>query len=234
MTRPDAGAGPSPAPRSPEGRSRPVSGPSGWLSAPSVADVHLLFVCTGNICRSPVAERLTTRWAEQALGAGAVHVASAGTDAMTGHAMHESSARALARLGGDPTGFLARSLVPGEAEDADLVLTMTRRQRHIVLRDAPRAMRRTFTLPEAAGLLALADLVGLADLPVDQRARELALRLHAGRRTRPSGPDDDVRDPIGHPQAVHTAVAEQVAQLLEPLTALLFAGAPVPVAAGQA
>lgn len=197
--------------------------------------MHLLLVCTGNICRSPVAERLTSRWAAQKLGDGASEflVSSAGTDVVDGHPMHEFSAQALSALGGDPAGFTARSLVPGEAEDADLVLTMTRRQRHVVLRDAPRAMQRTFTLPEAAGLLDAADLTGLTQLPLDQRGRELARRLSAARRRRASWPVDDVRDPIGHPAAVHAAVAGEVARFLEPITTVLFAGAEVPLAAGQ-
>jgi protein-tyrosine phosphatase len=62
--------------------------------------LHILFVCTGNICRSPSAERLAT-----AAGASA---SSAGTRAVIGHPMHPESARVLRDLGGDPDGFVAR------------------------------------------------------------------------------------------------------------------------------
>ncbi len=187
--------------------------------------MRLLFVCTGNICRSPLAERLAAVWAEQSLGAGAatVHINSAGTDAMDGHAMDTRSAAALVDLGGDPTGFVARTLVPEMAAHADLVLTMTRRQRRLVLADAPRALRHTFTLPEATDLLRRADLTGVTDLPLRKRARELAVRLNAGRAWRATVETDDVLDPIGQPGAVHKQVGERIARKLRPLADVLFA-----------
>src|SRR3954466_14540445 len=100
--------------------------------------MRLLFVCTGNICRSPLAERLAAAWAEQSLGAGAarVHIWSAGTEGRDGKPMDAKSASALSRLGGDPTGFKARTFVPDMADVADLVLTMTRRHRRLVLAEA--------------------------------------------------------------------------------------------------
>lgn len=185
--------------------------------------MHLLYVCTGNICRSPIAERLTLLAATRALGAGAsgIRVSSAGTDAAPGRPMHPFSARALGDRGGDPSGFVSRPLT--RDWDADLVLTMTRRQRTVVMSATPRAMRRTFTLREAAGLLEIADLTGLGDVSLNQRASELAARLDAVRRHRFSGPADDVTDPIGQPPEAHTAAAADVAGALAPLTAVLFA-----------
>ena len=199
-----------------------------------MTSAHLLFVCTGNLCRSPVAERLTALWAERALGpeAGQLRVSSAGTDAEAGRSIHPSSKHALLALGGDPTGFRSQPLVPGQ--DADLVLTMTRRQRHVVLTGSPRAMRHTFTLPEAADLLGSADLSGLAGLPLDERVRELARRLDAGRRHRSGSTADDVPDPIGKSQAVHDAVAADIARHLQPITAALFVPATAPLATGRA
>ncbi|MGY1914962.1 arsenate reductase/protein-tyrosine-phosphatase family protein [Blastococcus sp. SYSU DS0973] len=187
--------------------------------------MRLLFVCTGNICRSPLAERLATAWADQRLGSVAanVYIASAGTDALDGRAMDKRSAAALTGLGGDPSGFAARTLVPEMATHADLVLTMTRRQRRLVLADAPRALRHTFTLPEAADLLQTADLRGLTELPLHTRARELAVRLNAGRAHRMSIEADDVNDPIGHSGSVHKEVGARIARKLRPLADILFA-----------
>jgi protein-tyrosine phosphatase len=195
--------------------------------------MRLLFVCTGNMCRSPLAERLTQVWAERSLGAAAaqLQVSSAGTDARPGAAMETRSARALAELGGSADGFTARELARGQAEDVDLVLTMTRRHRNKVLKGSPRAMRWTFTLAEAAALVPLADTTGIAGLPLAERASALATRLNAARTRRPAGEQDDVLDPIGQPQDVHRAVGAHIAACLEPLTDLLFA--PVPPAPGD-
>ena len=82
---------------------------------------------------------------------------SAGTRAVVGSAMDPASARVLQELGGNPEGFRARQLTDQLAAAADLTLTMTRDHRRDVLGRAPRAMSRTFTLREAAGLLGLLD-----------------------------------------------------------------------------
>ena len=145
--------------------------------------MRLLFVCTGNLCRSAVAEGLTRAWLARTTigGPGRVEVLSAGTRAPVGEPMDRSSAAALTRLGGDPTGLRATALTPELAASADLVLTMTRDHRRAVLGMAPRGLRRTFTLLEAADLVGEADVRDLAALPLDERARELGLRLDAAR-----------------------------------------------------
>jgi protein-tyrosine phosphatase len=187
--------------------------------------MHLLFVCTGNICRSPLAERLAASWAEQSLGAAAamVRIKSAGTNALDGRPMDTRSAAALVELGGNPLGFVAQSVVADAVTNADMVLTMTRRQRRTVLSQAPRGLRHTFTLPEAADLLSTADLTGIVQLPLRVRARELAVRLNAGRARRFVEESDDVLDPIGQSGSVHNQVAARIARKLRPLADVLFA-----------
>lgn len=60
-----------------------------------------LFVCTANICRSPIAERL----ALSVWGTGSpIAVISAGTHATAGRPMAAEAADALRELGGDPEG----------------------------------------------------------------------------------------------------------------------------------
>jgi protein-tyrosine-phosphatase len=186
----------------------------------------VLFVCTGNICRSPLAERLARAQIGTAFGAagGSVHLVSAGTQAAAGRGMEPATARVLQELGGDPSGFRARQLTGAMAASADLTLAMTRRHREEVLARAPRGLARTFTLREAAGLLAhLPDEHHEGATPGD-RARTLVRRLAAARARRPGGPDDDVRDPIGESDLVHWQVGQAVAEALHPvLTRLLVA-----------
>src|SRR4051795_5389163 len=64
----------------------------------------VLFVCTGNICRSPIAERLLAA----RLPDPSIRAASAGTRAMVGYGIDQTAAHVLRRLGGEPDGHGAR------------------------------------------------------------------------------------------------------------------------------
>ncbi|MGY1709510.1 hypothetical protein ACI8AC_08375 [Geodermatophilus sp. SYSU D00758] len=188
--------------------------------------MRLLLVCTGNLCRSPLAERLATAWAADALAgspeAAEVSVVSAGLDAVEDRDMDPEAAAALTALGGDPAGFRSRALTAELAAEADLVLTMTRDQRRSVLEVNPRGLRRTFTLLEATDLLNRADLGGVFLSPVRTRAVDLALRLDAARADRTSGSGDDIADPIGRRPEVHTTTARTIEVALRPLADVLF------------
>src|SRR3954452_1847440 len=67
--------------------------------------------------------------------------------------MNELAAAELVRLGGDPSGFVARQVTPAMVDEADLVLTATRTIRSGVLEEAPRALKRTFTLRELEAIV---------------------------------------------------------------------------------
>jgi protein-tyrosine-phosphatase len=187
------------------------------ISMASDVPFTLLLVCTGNICRSPVAERLAAVHLAETHGAGAVRVSSAGVRAVVGNPIDPSSARALVELGGDPESFRARQLTERLAAGADLTLTMTRAQRADVLAYAPRRMARTFTVREAAGLLELARPD--ESLPGDPAApaRALVRAMAAARPRRRSGPDDDIADPIGQDLDGHRSTARAVADALLPV-----------------
>jgi protein-tyrosine-phosphatase len=171
----------------------------------------VLVVCTGNICRSPLAERLGRARLSEFRGDAVVRIHSAGTRAVVGSAMDPASAAVLRDLGGDPEGFVARQLTEQLVASADLTLTMTRDHRREVLARGPRALSRTFTLREAAGLLEL--------VPEDDGSdpRALVRRMAAARSLRASGGDDDVPDPIGRPAEVHASTGDIVAEALDPI-----------------
>jgi protein-tyrosine-phosphatase len=190
----------------------------------------VLFVCTGNICRSALAERLGRAYLDELLGedAGAIRLVSAGTRAVVGSGMHPDSALVLRGLGADPGDFRARQLAHSVVAEAGLTLTMTRRHREEVLAVAPRALARTFTLREAAALIGLVDedaeLAG--DSAVD-RARHLVEEMAAARSRRHGGENDDIRDPIGHPVDVHGETGDAISRSLLPVLRRLAGLVPV-------
>ncbi len=79
---------------------------------------------------------------------------------------------------------------------------------------------------EAADLVGRADTAGLDQVPLDDRALELALRLNAARTRRTASDTDDVVDPLGQPARVHTEAARQIAAALHPILTLLLVPAP--------
>lgn len=85
---------------------------------------HLLFVCTGNTCRSPLAEVLT-RQALHHRGWSHVEVRSAGVAAFPGAPASEGSLEVANEEGLDLTDHQATPISPSLIEWADLILTMS-------------------------------------------------------------------------------------------------------------
>jgi protein-tyrosine phosphatase len=118
--------------------------------------VRILTVCTGNICRSPVAERLLQAGLDQVMPGGFV-VTSAGTRAMVGDPMQPLSGDIVRTYGGNPDGFVARQLTSKILRGVDLVLTMTSGHRGEVLQLDASLLKRTFTIREFARMLDILD-----------------------------------------------------------------------------
>jgi protein-tyrosine-phosphatase len=179
----------------------------------------VLLVCTGNICRSALGERLGRTFLEELMGerADAVRLVSAGTGAVVDSEMHPDSALVLRGLGAEPGDFRARQLDDRMPYEADLVLTMTRGHRRDVLHRSPRALSRTFALREAADLVAELDEASPAGGEFIERARNLVKAIAEARSHRQSGEDDDIRDPIQQDVAVHQEVGEAIADTLLPV-----------------
>ncbi|KTS06636.1 arsenate reductase/protein-tyrosine-phosphatase family protein [Microbacterium testaceum] len=107
----------------------------------------ILSICTGNICRSPIAELLL---AQSLAPFGDVRVASAGTGALVGSGVPEQAQRLAAVEGIDATAHQARQIDTAMIREADLIVTMARDHRRLVVESLPAAMRRAFTLRELA------------------------------------------------------------------------------------
>jgi len=165
--------------------------------------VHVLFVCAGNICRSPTAERLTNLYLSRR-GVEGVTASSAGVRAVIGHPIHPHAARVLNEYGAQTSDFAARQLSAKISSGADLILTMTAAQTHEVLERAPTKLHRTFSLGEASELakeFQPASILQLASL----RPRLASLNV------------PDVIDPIGESAEFFEMVGAQIADLLPPV-----------------
>lgn len=109
-------------------------------------------VCTGNICRSPLAEYLL-RHTTQQLGL-ALDISSAGTGAMTlGRPPQEIVAQGK-EWGFDLSGHQPRQLDESLITSSDLILTAERGHRAAVVELVPTASRKVFTLRQFARISA--------------------------------------------------------------------------------
>ena len=109
---------------------------------------RILLVCTGNICRSPLAAALLDRALAQR-GIDGIEVASAGTGAWDGAPVSEGAYLVGLERGLDLSAHRARLLTRELVEDADLILTMARHHRARV--DELGGESRVFVLGEYAG-----------------------------------------------------------------------------------
>ncbi len=134
----------------------------------------ILFVCTGNTCRSPMAAAIAREIIRKKYG-GAVEVASAGVFALPGSPATPEAVEALAGFGIDLREHRAALLDPEKVENADLVLTLTAAHRRYVLKLVPGAESRVHTLADYAGIGG--DLEDPLGRPL-AAYRECASRLH--------------------------------------------------------
>jgi protein-tyrosine phosphatase len=171
----------------------------------------ILAVCTGNVCRSPAVERLLA----SKLGP-TVTVSSAGTHALVGDPISDPMAALLLDSGFEPDSFEARRLSEYMLKEADLILSMTRAQRGLVVELWPAAVRRTFTLREFARLLEWVDPAALPAGPPVERLRVAVPLAAAGRgKERMSSDEDDVVDPFRLSKAVYEASFAQIAAAVD-------------------
>lgn len=102
---------------------------------------RILVVCIGNICRSPMAERLL----QEALGA-SVSVSSAGLGALVGQGADPHALALMAERGLDLSAHRARQLSASLVGRHELILVMTQRQKDALEREFPSARGRVFRL----------------------------------------------------------------------------------------
>jgi protein-tyrosine phosphatase len=209
-------------------------------SSVGIAPFVVLFVCTGNICRSPMAEVLfgdrldrsiRSSWPKSTAGNDALRagspflVRSAGTGVDAALEQPVEVAEQLRRLGAPLVPHTTRALTAEMLEDVDLVIGMTREHRRAAVKLAPRLVTKAFTLVEYARIVD-----SFRALPVDEstpqfEAPDVAtfLRLTSTRASRRRGmvqpPSDakafDIADPYRRKAEVYTEVADTISKSVD-------------------
>ncbi|MFI5687285.1 low molecular weight phosphatase family protein [Streptomyces sp. NPDC051636] len=181
--------------------------------------IRVLFVCTGNVHRSALAERLL---AARLPRGSAVRPESAGTQAWPRSGMEHSTLAVLERLGGDGSGFVSRPLTTRLVLGSALVLGLAREHREAAVRLAPSAMRRCFTLKEFVRLAGgEADRDGRRPENAGDFAAVVAAAAARRGHAAPVTPEeDDVADPWGRPSAVLDGCAREIDDVVGSLVRL--------------
>ncbi|HPE13765.1 MAG TPA: low molecular weight phosphatase family protein [Actinomycetota bacterium] len=179
----------------------------------------LLTVCTGNICRSPIAAMLL----ESQLSTEGLTVASAGTHPQEGAMMPRPAQAVAHRLGISSATYKrhrARMLRTADVDAAALILAMSRDHRRFIADIRPSARSKTFTIREFARLTRDLSEQDLRVLSRNTKEADLAERLselaglvasQRGKAHPPKAPgDDDIVDPYRKSRFVYRRSGTQL------------------------
>lgn len=192
--------------------------------------LNIVFVCTGNICRSPLAQLLLA----ERLSDTPATIFSSGTLARDGMSMTPEMAQ-IADEHGIPLGRVrhhrAQHLRSVSLEDVDLAIGMAREHRRELVELRPSLARRTFTLREFARLAARLDEADLnheaqmcsASDAQDRLSGMLALVSSQRGREHPPAEagDDDVVDPFRRSRRTYELSAGQIASAVPEIERLV-------------
>ena len=107
--------------------------------------MRIIFVCTGNTCRSPMAEALLRAKTDAHM------VSSAGLSVLFPAPAAENARAVMEERGLDISAHRARQLTEDMVREADLILTMTERHAALICTIFPHAHEKTKTLAAFAG-----------------------------------------------------------------------------------
>jgi protein-tyrosine phosphatase len=194
--------------------------PEGGNQSPRLLYVVVLFLCTANVCRSPMAAALFSSVAAD-LDRPATDPAVAISAGLLeeGRPVLPEVVTVLSGYGLDLSGHRSRQMTATDVGEADLVLGMERRHGREAVLLVPSALGRTFTLKdlvrrgEKSGPRGRVETLDSWLETVGQGREKSSL---IGRSA-----DDDVADPLGGVLADYRATAAEIADLVERLARLL-------------
>lgn len=111
----------------------------------------VLFICTGNSCRSVMAEGLLRKRLYE-LGKDGIEVRSAGVRALHGMPPTDETIEVMDEFGVDVSDFLSKNVTIDMIRKADLILTMEPIHKEEIIRTEPGAASKTFLLKEYENL----------------------------------------------------------------------------------
>lgn len=186
----------------------------------------ILLVCTGNTCRSPMAESMLKDLAARA--GLSLEVRSAGVGAIDGYPPSPNAAKVLAKRK-LPEAGPSRSLNGESVEWADLILTMTASHKQAIVQRHPDAVGKTYTLREFA-MQGDPEMEKLAE--AERLYGEWQIRLATGQRLDEADheklmalqrdlPDFDIADPFGGTLETYERSADEIQAALRRVVDLL-------------
>ncbi|MGK2351896.1 protein tyrosine phosphatase [Cutibacterium sp. V947] len=178
--------------------------------AHSTDPLRIHFVCTANICRSAYCQAR----AAHLFNPSRFETSSSGCQAEEGLPMWGRMRRELKRRQSQAIATSSHQIEIDDAENADLILTMTAIQRDAIIGWWPQVMKRTFTLSQ---FVAIASALTWDDPTMDPRqVIDTAFQNRSA-----VGVTDDIEDPFRQSSEVVRACADTLDGLLEDLEHML-------------